>query len=46
MQVKKIKSIFEFYIKQKIEFRFVLFSIGQTLDIIATLLQYQSNTVF
>ena len=31
MQVKKIKSFFKLFIKQKIEFRFVLFSIGQTL---------------
>ena len=26
-----MKSIFELFIKQKIEFKFVLFSIGQTL---------------
>ena len=29
---KKIKSIFEVFIQQKIEFKFVLFSIGQTLQ--------------
>ena len=28
---KKIKSVFEVFIQQKIEFKFVLFSIGQTL---------------
>ena len=27
-----MKSIFELFIKQKIEFKFVLFSIGQTLS--------------
>ena len=31
MQVKKIKSIFELFIKQNIEFKFVLFLIVQTL---------------
>ena len=39
MQVKKIKSIFELFIKQKIEFKFVLFSMVQTLNGVGDLTQ-------
>ena len=35
---KKIKSIFELFIKQKIEFKFVLFSIGQALHYFVSIL--------
>jgi hypothetical protein len=46
MQVKKIKSIFELFIKQNIEFKFVLFLIVQTLRVHETGAFMTNSSIF